>query len=72
MDHEKISEANQNKVSTLTINKYNYSRALAFKSQRSYMNEKQLTDLLILHLAKKMIEKMEKIKNGFHHHDVKL
>ena len=29
------------------------------------MNEKQLTDLLILHLAKKMIEKMEKTKNGF-------
>ena len=34
------------------------------------MNEKHLTDLLILHLAKKMTEKMEKIKNGFHHHEV--
>ena len=38
----------------------------------SYMNEKQQTDLLILRLAKKMIEKMEKTKNRFHHHDIKL
>ena len=30
-----------------------------------YMNEKQLTDLLILHLAMKMIEKVEKTKIGF-------
>ena len=36
------------------------------------MNKKQLTDLLILRLAKKMIEKIEKTKNGFYHHEVKL
>ena len=34
IDHETNSEANQNQVSTLTINKYNYSEAPAFKSQR--------------------------------------
>ena len=32
----------------------------------------KLTNLLILRLAKKMIEKTKKTKNGFHHHDVKL
>ena len=32
----------------------------------------KLTDLLILCLAKKMIEKMEKTKYGFHHDEVKL
>ena len=36
------------------------------------MNEKQPTDLLILRFAKEMMEKMEKTKNGFHHHEVKL
>ena len=36
------------------------------------MNKKKLTDLLILRLAKTMIEKLKKTKNGFHPHKFKL